>query len=234
MHIRVGLENGDENRAVALALDYPGCFAYGAEPAEALVQAALAFLAYRSWIRGKGGLPGLPDDREVDIKLVETWQVYWIDENYDEGAGKPYAVNAWFHDDWKPVTRAERLRAEKLLQWSREDLLAAIEGLDEAELDAERPGERWSIRGIVKHVGGAEWWYLDRLGLAGIKHSEVPGDMLERLDVVRTRLLQILPDLEGSSQVVGIQGEFWSPRKLIRRAIWHELDHAQHIRKLRK
>ena len=31
MHIRIGLENGDENRSVAWALDFPGCFAYGAD-----------------------------------------------------------------------------------------------------------------------------------------------------------------------------------------------------------
>jgi hypothetical protein len=32
--------------------------------------------------------------------------------------------------------------------------------------------------------------------------------------------------------VVGLEGEFWSPRKLLRRAVWHERDHSQHIRQL--
>jgi hypothetical protein len=26
--------------------------------------------------------------------------------------------------------------------------------------------------------------------------------------------------------------EFWSPRKLLRRAVWHERDHTTHIRRL--
>ena len=30
-----------------------------------------------------------------------------------------------------------------------------------------------------------------------------------------------------------VEGEFWSPRKLLRRAVWHERDHTVHIRKLR-
>ncbi len=233
MHIRIGLENGDENRSVAWALDFPGCFAYGADSSEALVRVVPAYLAYRSWIRHHGGLPGLPEDRELDLKLVESWNVYWIDEDFEKGPGKPYAVNAWFHEDWKPLTRAEGRRAAALLQWAREDLLAALAGLTAAELDAERPGERWSIRGIARHVANSEWWYLERLGLAGVERAALPEDVLERLAVVRARLLHVLPDLEGLDLVVGRNGEFWSPRKLIRRALWHERDHTDHILKLR-
>ncbi len=233
MHIRIGLENGDENRSVAWALDFPGCFAYGADSSEALVRVVPAYLAYRSWIRHHGGLPGLPEDRELDLKLVESWNVYWIDEDFEKGPGKPYAVNAWFHEDWKPLTRAEGRRAAALLQWAREDLLAALAGLTAAELDAERPGERWSIRGIARHVANAEWWYLERLGLAGVERAALPEDVLERLAVVRARLLHVLPDLEGLDLVVGRNGEFWSPRKLIRRALWHERDHTDHILMLR-
>ena len=233
MHIRIGLENGDENRSVAWALDFPGCFAYGADSSEALVRVVPAYLAYRSWIRHHGGLPGLPEDRELDVKLVESWNVYWIDEDFEKGPGKPYAVNAWFHEDWKPLTRAEGRRAAALLQWAREDLLAALAGLTAAELDAERPGERWSIRGIARHVANAEWWYLERLGLAGVERAALPEDVLERLAAVRARLLHVLPDLDGLDLVVGRNGEFWSPRKLIRRALWHERDHTDHILKLR-
>ena len=180
MHIRIGLENGDENRSVAWALDFPGCFAYGADSSEALVRVVPAYLAYRSWIRHHGGLPGLPEDRELDVKLVESWNVYWIDEDFEKGPGKPYAVNAWFHEDWKPLTRAEGRRAAALLQWAREDLLAALAGLTAAELDAERPGERWSIRGITRHVANSEWWYLERLGLAGVERAALPEDVKRR------------------------------------------------------
>ena len=54
----------------------------------------------------------------------------------------------------------------------------------------------------------------------------------QRLEQVRSHLVEILPGLVGSTQVVGISGEFWSPRKLLRRAVWHEYDHLAHIRKL--
>jgi hypothetical protein len=34
--------------------------------------------------------------------------------------------------------------------------------------------------------------------------------------------------------VATLSGETWSARKVLRRAMWHERDHTQHIRKLRQ
>jgi hypothetical protein len=42
----------------------------------------------------------------------------------------------------------------------------------------------------------------------------------------------LLPTFVELRQVAGIDGEFWSPRKLLRRAVWHERDHTEHIGKL--
>jgi hypothetical protein len=49
---------------------------------------------------------------------------------------------------------------------------------------------------------------------------------------VRAHLVKTLPDLVGSRRVLGVDGEFWSPRKMLRRALWHERDHREHIRKI--
>jgi hypothetical protein len=96
---------------------------------------------------------------------------------------------------------------------------------------AEYPGERWSINGILGHVGGAEWWYLDRLGLA-FPRDQMPEDPQVCLEKVHDYFTTTLPKLDGVKKVVGIDGELWSPRKILRRALWHERDHAEHIRKL--
>ncbi len=37
--------------------------------------------------------------------------------------------------------------------------------------------------------------------------------------------------LEGVNSVIGLEGEIWGPRKMLRRAPWHERDHTEHIRK---
>ena len=85
--------------------------------------------------------------------------------------------------------------------------------------------------GILAHVGGAEWWYLDRLGLS-FPRSEVPDEPFARLEKVRKAFVAALVKLEAVKQVVGASGEIWSPRKMLRRALWHELDHVEHIQKL--
>ena len=45
-----------------------------------------------------------------------------------------------------------------------------------------------------------------------------------------TLLLKSLPGLEASEKAIGIDGEFWSPRKVLRRAICHERDHTAQIK----
>jgi hypothetical protein len=118
-----------------------------------------------------------------------------------------------------------------MLAWSRADLLKTVKGLSSGKLDQTYPNERWSINDILGHVGGAEWWYLDRLGRA-FPRAEVPEAPQERLEKVRAFFVETLPKLEGVKQAVGVDGEFWSPRKVLRRALWHEKDHTGHIRKL--
>jgi uncharacterized damage-inducible protein DinB len=171
----------------------------------------------------------LPDG-EIDVQLVETFEGYIIDENFAL-ASEGYEVNAWFRHDWKPLTEEDITQGLKLLAWSRTDLLKAIAGLDLEQLERRYPGERWSIAGILGHVGGADWWYLDRLGLA-FPRQQVPEEPFARLATIRGHLEKRLPELAGSQQVIGVDGEFWSPRKLLRRAVWHERDHTEHIHKL--
>ncbi|HUV26371.1 MAG TPA: hypothetical protein VMW34_03300 [Anaerolineales bacterium] len=84
---------------------------------------------------------------------------------------------------------------------------------------------------ILNHVGNADWWYLDRLGLA-FPRDELPAESGERLIKIRDHMLAVLPNLVDSTLVVGMDGEFWSPRKVMRRAVWHERDHTVNIQKL--
>jgi hypothetical protein len=229
MLIRTGVENNMEGRSLAWVLEHPGCFAYGPDGESALAALPEAWRAYTSWINAHTAESWLTDE-PAEICLEETWEGYTIDEQY-ERVEQGYDVDAWFLSDWKPLTAAEIERGQRILSWSRADLLAVVAGLSDEKLEQAYPGERWSIAGILKHIAGAEWWYLDRLGLA-FPRAEVPDDPFQRLEKVRTHLFQVLPTLEGTKQVVGINGEFWSPRKLLRRAAWHELDHISHIGKL--
>lgn len=229
MPIKVGIENGNEGRAMAWVLDYPGCFAYGVYPPEALQNLLEALHAYNEWL-SHHDLESLSIPLREEVQVAETWEVYQIDDDFTL-VENGYEVNAWFQHDWKPISETEIERSSQLLAATRKDLLATVQDLDQEQMEHKNPEERWSISGILNHVGAAEWWYLDRLGLA-IPRDEVPKEPFERLEVLRAELNQAVAQFAGSSQVVGIDGEFWSPRKVLRRAIWHERDHTFHIQKL--
>jgi hypothetical protein len=228
---QIGIENNVEGRALAWALEHPGCFVYEADAQVALAEMPGAIEGYAAWIASYNNGETWVEAGEIELQVTETWEVYQVSQMFDL-PDEDYEVNAWFLYDWKPLSHLDVERGLKLLAWSRADLLEAVSGLDAQALAAERPGERWSIAGILRHVGGAEWWYLDRLGLA-FPRDQVPGEAFERLSVVRQHLVEVLPGLVGSTQVLGVSWELWSPRKLLRRALWHERDHTMHIRKLR-
>lgn len=230
MRYRIGIENHVEGRSLAWALDYPGCFAYGADETDALMAAALAIPAYLHWLE-KHHEPLSPDSVAVDIRLVEVWDGYDINNAY-ERVEKGTHIDAWFQNDWKPLTAEEVDRTLQMLKWTREELLAVTELAPTTLRDEVQVGERWSINGVLRHVAGAEWWYLDRMGEADLPREELPRETAERLLVTRNRVEKVLPQWIGIEKVLGRDGEWWSPRKVVRRLLWHERDHTGHILRL--
>jgi uncharacterized damage-inducible protein DinB len=230
MFYRFGIENNVEGRSMAWDLENPGCYGYGLCADHALAAMPEAITRYSEWIASRNEGVAWVDAVDIELVLEDTWDVYTIDEHFDL-AEQGYEVNAWFRHDWKPLAADEIERALKILAWSRDDLLGAVWGLTVEQMTLKLPGERWSIDGILKHVAGAEWWYLDRLGLAFPK-EDLSATTMERLEKVRAHLAEILLSLAGSRQISGIDGEFWSPRKLLRRSAWHERDHVDHIHQL--
>jgi hypothetical protein len=175
MLFRIGMENNVEGRSLAWVLGHPGCYAYGKDSAAALEAVPAAIQDYNTWISSHIDQNWL-EPGEIEIRLDESWEVYCINEDYDL-VQDGYEVNAWFLDDWKPLTSEDVARGLQLLTMSRMGLEHSVKDLSQAQLEEKRPGERWSIAGILGHVGGAEWWYLDRLGLAFPREHGAPGPL---------------------------------------------------------
>ena len=233
MLIRVGIENNNDDRSIAWALEYPGCFAYGRDSGEAQANFLQAARDYAAWI-GRHETSWLRPD-SVEIGVEETFDVYFVDHSFEltERGKNSFMVESFFRHDWKPLTSADIEHALKLLDWSRADLLATVKGLSEQKLNETYSGERWRINGILKHIGGAEWWYQERIGYPYPENEQdIAAQPFERLEVTRAHFNTVLPKLEGVNKVIGLDGELWSPRKVLRRALWHERDHTEHIRKL--
>jgi hypothetical protein len=229
MPLKIGIENGMEGRSIVWVLDHMGCFSYGSQPESALEALPAAIQEYNQWLVSHGKESWcIPPNQEP--LLDGTWDVFHIDENY-RVSESGYEVNAWFQDDWRPLSKAEIDRGSELLGLTRQDLLGGVSGLDEKALNNKPSADSWSIDQVLNHVRNAEWWYLDRLGMA-YPRNDMPLEIFESLKKIREHMLDILTNLAESNLVLGIDGEFWSPRKLLRRTVWHERDHTFHIKEL--
>jgi predicted RNase H-like HicB family nuclease len=211
----------NEGRWIAHVPDLPGCFVERANRDEAVQAVPKAVEDYITWCEGHGlRISGLSDPLNV-AEVIRAW----VSED-------GYEVNAFFASDRPPLVEDEIPQFKRLLNATRKDLLEVVEGFDVDDLSREFPGERWNIGGILMHVARAEWWYLDRIGLA-FSSTELPDEPFDGLSKVREHMLAQLPEFVRRGGVVTLAGETWSARKVLRRALWHERDHTDHIKKLR-
>ena len=133
MIIRIGLENNFEHRSLAWALDLPGCFAYGGSGSEALAGMPRAVLGYKAWLESHTSESWIADLGDFDIRLVETFEDYTIDGDF-EMAESGYEVDAFFRHDWKPLRKTDIQRGMQLLKWSRVDLMELVSAIPSGPL----------------------------------------------------------------------------------------------------
>jgi hypothetical protein len=230
MRIHIGLENNYENKSIAWALDYPGCFAYGEDGSSAIMAFPRAFIGYKERVQAKTGTEWI-DFEDFDINLAETFESYKVDGRlFPSAAGRN--VTAFWQSDWKPLELLEIERGLQVMEWSREDLLGLTQNLPAERLDREVPGEKWGIRGILLHLASSELWLLDRINSGSSEPFTLPEDTFRRLDATRNIFKIAIQRFDNDPRVVGKDGSIWSPRKILRRAAWHEVDHINHILRL--
>jgi len=210
-----------DGRWIAHVPDLPGCYASHAEREAAIAAAPKAVEDYLAWCGSHGIRVSGVSPPMVVSEVVRAWR-------YEP----EYEVNAFFAADRPPLTADELPEIQRLLGASRKDMLQSLEGIDPDRLQRSIPGERWPIAGIVGHVASSELWYLDRLGLA-FPRAELNPEPLEALEQVRRHHLATLAALSAKTGVVAMAGEVWSARKVVRRTLWHERDHTEHITRLR-
>lgn len=230
MRIEIGVENNYENKSIAWALDFPGCYAYGADGALALVNFPAAFIGYKERVQARAEESWVDFD-DIDIHVAETFDCYpFADSGLPSATGR--TVTAFWQSDWKPLSNTEIDQGLEWLEWSREDLISLTRNLSDKKLDMEYTGEKWSIRGILNHIADSDVYLLDRLNIGAGQSTTLPIDTFRKLTATRSLFETTMRGLVGKHLVNGKDGSFWSPRKVIRRAAWHEVDHINHILRL--
>lgn len=199
--LEIGLEEIEPGHWIAWVLAIPGCYANGLTEHEALAGVPDA---YRAETGREAPGPGLPH-------VVERWR--GVPSADDPG----FIVNATFADDLRPLDAGEIDAGIARIIRNHRLLLALVAGRD-------LTGE---IGGVVRHLATAEQWYLGNIDL--VPDDDRPDDPLERFAWIRAFTLRVLPTLAGRDILADCAGEGWTPRKVLRRVVWHERDHTQQI-----
>lgn len=210
--ISVGIEEGADGAFLAHALDLPGCAAPGATPERAVaaleeaVAEWLGFLAF-------SGEPVPPSDRELELAVDE-----WLRTGAAVAAGESTAC---FAHDLRPLGEEEIGSGLRRLAELRGLLLSRVRRLPEEEVDRPRAGG-WTVRRTLEELARAGWWTLSRLGASPL--AEPPERTLGRLDtelaLVQQHFAHLPPERRGT--LLEIEGEEWTPRKVLRRLLWLE------------
>ena len=208
----VGLEEGAGGATLVHALTLPGCVASGPDRHAALDAFPTALAEWLHLLEELGEEVPSPET-ELEI-AVDEWVV--TDAEVSQGTSR-----ALFEADLPPLSRAEIQTALRRLGELRGLLLRRLRQLPDAELDRMGASE-WTARRVLDELARAQWWTLTRLGASPL--GEVPVRTLGRLDTAMALVVQRITELDPGSEEppVEIDGELWTPRKVLRRLLWLE------------
>ena len=215
----VGMDAGFDGGAAAWVLEHLGCVATARSEDAALAAVPDRIRSYRSWA-GEVGEAGEGDAVEV-VERIETRVL-------DDG----YEVNATFEADRIPITPDEIVAAQRRLGTAHARLLDAAWALPGSSLR----GEGTRDEEMLRHVTRAGIWLSTRTEPDQRAISFPPEDAVIALRVrdglgfVHWYVGRLADgDGDGVRQRFDSKGEEWTVRKVLRRLIYHAIDHAEQL-----
>jgi predicted RNase H-like HicB family nuclease len=207
-----GLEEGADGSFLVHALTLPGCTAGGSTRDEALssFQAVLS-----QWLTLLGSLGETLPPRDAELQItVDEW-------HRGDAAVADGESSVLLDADRQELTEGELLSLLHRLGDLRGNLLSRVRPLPDAALDSVWRGE-WTARLALEELARSHWFTLSRLGSSSM--AEVPDRTLPRLDTSMALVVQRFTELrpEARSSVTELEGELWTPRKVLRRLLWLE------------
>jgi predicted RNase H-like HicB family nuclease len=223
--LRSGIEQLEPDCWVVSVFDLIGCYSSGRTEEEAVAQAGNRVRQYFEWLGKKDGNPARFEE-SVQVLIAERGEFFpWPKD-------PALTVHAFFEDDARPLRPWDLDIAGRLLEWSREDFLRLSSGLLPDSLSRPENDPNWkTLDGLLGHLMETEKMILNRMG-AMVDAADMPGDAVGRMQAVRARFLEKLPEWAEADILVEEFGEKWSPRKALRRVLWHERDHIWQLERL--
>lgn len=208
----VGLEEGADGSTLVHALSLPGCVSGGSTQEEALG----TFSAVLSqWLTTLGTLGESTPEPGAELEIaVDEWHL-------TDAAVANGESNVLFDADQAPLSAANVIALLRRLGDLRGLLLGRLRRLPDSALDRVWRGE-WTARIALEELARAHWWTLSRLGSSSM--AEVPSNTVARLDTSMALVVQRFTELPADERdtVREIEGELWTPRKVLRRLLWLE------------
>jgi len=230
------MEIGEGGWTYAWVFDLPGCFSRGSSPQAAIEVLPRRVERFLGWLRE---FEPTPHER-AEIAVAEEIR----DESCPVKLGDTRALFAW---DRQAPSEEEFEQDLRWMEYNRRTLLSLVDGLPSDALDRGEEGPDIhrlgapTIRRILRHVGGAEYWYLTRIPTQAQLPTEEPRNVFAALSVVRAAAEPVLRELFRTSPDRAVEvpqktwsGTFtegWTLRKILRRALWHEQFHIEEIRR---
>jgi uncharacterized damage-inducible protein DinB/predicted RNase H-like HicB family nuclease len=232
----VYVEEGSSG-AMAHVAELPGCFAVGSDASKAVAATPRAIRDFLAWLRGHRE-PLVPEAHVSRPNLADIS----VMEVRTEGAPLQAGSQAALFDFDKAAWDDEKLeRTLRWLQYSRADLLAAIEGMSEEELKERHITPNRTLWDTLRHVANAEYGYINRIvgpldDREPVTESE-PAHIMDRLNTIRAileRWSRTIP-YEKRAEITyptwtSRPDEPWTLQKALRRALEHELEHLRELR----
>jgi len=214
----VVIETGSK-RTFASARDWPGWSRAGRTQEDAL-EALVAYGPRYGKVVQSARLEFAAPREPTDLKVVGRVKG-------DAGTDFGIPSSAW-KDDAKPLENRELKRLVSILEaaWAAFDGTArSAEGI---ELRKGPRGGGRDLEKIIEHVFEAEEAYLGQLGA---RPPERAGDRKARVTGLRTAVLDALDARVHGRPLADPRNTKnpWTPRYMIRRTVWHALDHAWEV-----
>lgn len=203
----------------------PGCNWLADSPEDSWRRAPAALNNHLAWLRQYGQPAPLPTEPVIPHLAQQH-----------KSTAREGNLIGFFESDRQPVYAAEIPGLLALMTCARADLLALTQGLPGDILVREPAPGAWSIEQVLRHVAGAERWYLTRiLDPASLPQFKPSRSVWQRLAAVRALALERLASLSEEARCTIVSdksGELWSARKVFRRFLEHEREHTAHIQQI--
>ena len=211
---RVGLDVGFDGGAAAWVLEWSGCVATASSEAAALDALPERIRAFRAWAHELG--------EGTAFEVAERVETRVLDDGYE--------VNATFDADRAAIPPAEVMATQRRLGRAHRRLIDAAYAMPGSSLrDAGSDDEE-----MLRHVVRAGIWLATRTE-PDQKAISFPSEDVSIGERVRDGFPFIdwyvarMADGDGVRERTDGRGEEWTVRKVLRRLIYHAIDHPEQL-----